>query len=128
MMDWILHKLFNIVSPQRGRNWLSIRYHKWKYARQKEWNKQWVEGAEDTTYFHVPGAGYISISNDCHHMTGKVVGFSLGAEWGTHGYAGGVLGRDEAVRLANFLLLKCSEVTETMEEEREKTWQRLKQI
>lgn len=55
-------------------------------------------------YFDVPGAGKIQLSRSTSARTGGVEGFSFGVEWGQHGYAGGVLSKDEGVRLANFIL------------------------
>ena len=72
---------------------------------------------EDYMHFDVPGAGKIELGDNCHTSTGFVVGFSFGVEWGRHGYAGGVLGRDEAKRIAEYILNKCSEVNESMSDE-----------
>jgi hypothetical protein len=55
-------------------------------------------------YFTVPGAGEIRLSRSTSFRTGGVEGFSFGVEWGEHGYAGGVLSKEEGVRLANFIL------------------------
>lgn len=58
----------------------------------------------ECVYFDVPGAGKIQISRSTSVRTGSAEGFSFGVEWGRHGYAGGVLSREEAVRLSNFIL------------------------
>lgn len=55
-------------------------------------------------YFDVPGAGKIKLSYSTSVRTGGVEGFSFGVEWGAHGFAGGVLSKEEGVRLANFIL------------------------
>lgn len=55
-------------------------------------------------YFNVPGAGKIQISTSTTVRTGGVEGFAFGVEWGRYGYAGGVLSKEESVRLANFIL------------------------
>jgi hypothetical protein len=55
-------------------------------------------------YFTVPGAGEIQLSRSTSVRTGGVEGFSFGVEWGRHGYAGGVLSKEEGIRLANFIL------------------------
>ena len=73
--------------------------------------------SERPIYFKVPGAGDIFMSKECHTHTGSACGFSFGVEWGIHGFSGGVLGRNEAKRMAEFILQKCSEVRETEEEE-----------
>ena len=72
---------------------------------------------DDYMHFDVHGAGTIEISDNCHVFCGGVVGFHFGVEWGRHGYAGGVLGRDEAKRMAEYILNKCSEVNESMSDE-----------
>lgn len=55
-------------------------------------------------YFDVPGAGKIQLSYSTSCTTGGVEGFSFGVEWGRHGYAGGVLSKEESIKLANFIL------------------------
>ena len=55
-------------------------------------------------YFDVPGAGKIRLSLDTNCRTAGVDGFSFGVEWGQHGYAGGVLSKEESVKLAKFIL------------------------
>ena len=72
---------------------------------------------EKYLYFEVPGAGKIQISDHCHCLISSAVGFSFGVEWTKHKYVGGVLGRDEALRMANYIIETCKEAPETMEEE-----------
>ena len=72
---------------------------------------------DDYMHFDVPGAGKIELGDNCHSCTGRVVGFNFGVEWGRYGYAGGVLGRDEAKRMAEYILNKCNEVDESMTDE-----------
>lgn len=55
-------------------------------------------------YFDVPGAGQIRLSRDTDCRTAGVEGFSFGVEWSRHGYSGGVLSKEEVVKLANFIL------------------------
>jgi len=55
-------------------------------------------------YFDVPGAGKIQLSYSTSCTTGGVEGFSFGVEWGRHGYTGGVLSKEEGVRLTSFIL------------------------
>ena len=115
----LLHFLFNQINPRTKVTWLSRQYHIWESNRQELQNRMYRNNINiPMIYFDVPGAGDICISEDCHHSTGKVVGFSFGVEWGRYGFSGGVIGRDEAKRMAEFILSKCNEVSETMEEER----------
>ena len=68
----------------------------------------------DTTTFSVHAAGKIAISNIPGYQTGNplVIGFTFGVEWGMADYAGGVLERDEARRLAEFILKKLDETAD----------------
>jgi len=117
----VLHFIFNLIEPKRKVTWLSSSFFRWKYARRKKdalnYRKQ---NNIPSKYFDVLGAGDICISESCHHSTGQVVGFSFGVEWSSHPFCGGVLGRDEAVKMAEFILEKCGEVKETMKEEKER--------
>ncbi len=58
----------------------------------------------DSEKFIVDGAGGLVISNSAGSRTGSAIGFSIGVEWGMHGYAGGVIDKKEAVRLAKHIL------------------------
>lgn len=53
--------------------------------------------------FEVHGAGKIQVSTSAEWQTGGAHGFSIGISWGRYGYAGGVMSRDEALRLANHI-------------------------
>jgi hypothetical protein len=55
-------------------------------------------------YFTIPGAGEIRLSRSTSFTTGGVEGFTFGVEWGEYGYSGGVLSKEEGVKLANFIL------------------------
>ena len=55
-------------------------------------------------YFEVIGAGKIEISISSNYCCGGQRGFSFGVEWGRHDYAGGVLSRQEAIKLAEHIL------------------------
>ncbi len=112
----MMNFLFNLIEPPRANTWLSRRFFYWKQKKHQRLIRAFKMNF-DGRYFDVPGAGLIAISEDCHRTTGKVAGFSFGVEWGVYGFCGGVLGRDEAKKLAEFILEKCSEVSETMEEE-----------
>ena len=63
-----------------------------------------TEPNENFVVFDVPGAGRLQISNECSHRTAGVEGFSIGVEWGQHGFAGGVIDKKEAVKLAQHIL------------------------
>jgi hypothetical protein len=67
--------------------------------------------------FEVPGAGWIEISKDPHNHTVDRAGFGFGVSWGRHGYVGGVLGRMEAIRLAEYILEKCADLPLTERQE-----------
>ena len=124
-MKKILHFVFSLINPDMKVTWLSMQYHRWESDRQAKRNKIYKEDAKANGYvfFEVPGAGDICISESPHHSTGKVIGFGIGISWARYGYVGGVLGRDEAKRMAEFILQKCSECAETMQEEVEKRHQ-----
>lgn len=70
--------------------------------------------------FEVPGAGDILISTGTHFLTGQVAGFDFGVSWGSAGYVGGVLGRLEAIRLAEFILERCASIPESMHQQVER--------
>ena len=56
---------------------------------------------DNDTYFDVAGSPQIRVSNDCNYSTGSVKnGISIGLGI----FPGGVISRQEAVRLANHLL------------------------
>ena len=55
-------------------------------------------------YFEVIGAGKIEISKFDGVQCGGKLGFSFGVEWGRHGYTGGLLSREEAIKLAEHIL------------------------
>jgi hypothetical protein len=54
--------------------------------------------------YEVVGAGKLRISKENTAQCGGKVGFSFGVEWGQHGFAGGVISNEEAVRLAKHIL------------------------
>lgn len=115
----LLHLIFKALKPEQKTTWLSRRFSRWEIERHDKGNAQYLKtNTRPSVYFKVPGAGNICMSESCHHTTGRVVGFSFGVEWGIHGYCSGVIGRDEAKRMAEFILQKCAETAETMREER----------
>jgi len=65
-----------------------------------------VEEVIDERYidYDVKGAGNIRISKSADSSCGGVDGFSIGVEWGKFGYVGGVISRDEAIRMAKHIL------------------------
>lgn len=75
--------------------------------------------------FEVPGAGVIRMSKDAHCMCGPAVGFLFGVSWGHHGFTGGTLGRDEAKRMAEFMLSEIAKCDETMDDERERRYKEM---
>lgn len=79
---------------------------------------------ENYNHFNVEAAGEIEIGSGIHSMTGRAVGFHFGVSWGRYGYAGGILGRSEAKRLAEYILeqLNKENITETEEEEAERRY------
>ena len=58
----------------------------------------------DYKYFGVAGAGRIEISESANWECGGKIGFSFDVEWGRHEFAGGVLSKDEALKLAEHIL------------------------
>lgn len=121
-MGKILNWFFKRLRPKKP-NWLSIRFALWEHDRRKELNERIKKVYQEDgryAFFDVPGAGQIMISESVHYSCGNVIGFDFGVEWGGHGFCGGVIGRAEAKRLANFIMDKCSSVTETEQEERDR--------
>lgn len=118
-MNRILNFIFEQISPDYKVTWLSRQFSRFEKKRRKSKNEIHRRCLEkDSLFFDVKGAGDIAISESCFHCCGGVVGFAFSVEWGQYGFVGGVIGRDEAKRMAEFILQKCSETTETMEESR----------
>ena len=63
-----------------------------------------IPRTENHTYFEVIGAGQIEISHSSEVHCGGETGFSFGVEWGEYGFAGGVLSKEEAIKLAEHIL------------------------
>ena len=57
----------------------------------------------DSEFFEVVGAGKIQIGKLPDNECGDAKGFHVGVEWGNYGYAGGVIDKEEAKRLADFI-------------------------
>lgn len=62
-------------------------------------------------YFDVAGAGKIEIGKNCNSNTGKAFGFTFGVSWGRFGYSGGVLDREDAKKMADFIISEYEKVT-----------------
>ena len=62
------------------------------------------KGDNDYVDYEVIGAGNLRISNSCTGQCGVKKGFSVGVEWGKHGYAGGVISNEDAIKLARHIL------------------------
>lgn len=52
----------------------------------------------------VVGAGVLRVSKYDGCRCGGVIGYSIGVEWGSHGFAGGVMSREDAIKLALHIL------------------------
>lgn len=61
-----------------------------------------IDYSEHYSEFDVLGAGKIRISNDNKWQCSEM-GFSFGVEWGQHGFAGGVISNEEAIKLAKHI-------------------------
>lgn len=67
----------------------------------------------DDIIFTVNGAGYVAIGSNAHNRCGQAIGFGFGVSWGQHGYVGGVIGREQAKRLAAHIIQACEGITES---------------
>lgn len=72
-------------------------------------NEEYLQNPpSDVEIIRVAGAGQISISKEIGHSTGGAFGFGFGVSWSRHGIqCGGVLGKDEAMRLALIIIEAC---------------------
>jgi len=82
-----IHKMENIKKQQVKDNKSSV-----------------INNTTDYLYFEVHGAGKIRITKECNVLCCDKEGFSFGVEWGGYGFAGGVLARDDAKKLAEYIL------------------------
>lgn len=73
-------------------------------------------------HFEIPGAGQLRIGAKPNHLCGSAAGFHLSVSWTAHKFTGGVLGIDEAKRLANHILSECEKVESTEAKLRERLW------
>lgn len=90
----------------------------WPFKKKKEIFK--YPPSRGTILFPVIGAGYISMGSHAHDATSYHVGFSFSVSWGRNGYLGGILGREDAIRLANHILEACKDIKESEFDEWEK--------
>lgn len=89
---------------------ISRSYHRFLSEKREEEkvlfkNRNCINGE----FFKVTGAGDIYIGENCYTSCGK-----------RHVYYGGVLGRNEAIRMAQYILERTKNLTETEQEEVER--------
>ena len=65
---------------------------------------QQINMEDDVLYFDVIGAGKIQISKSAGWSCGGKKGFFIGVEWGRDGFCGGVISKEEAIKLAEHIL------------------------
>lgn len=114
LLNWFFCK----ITPVGKNTWLSVRYNRWRHSRLCRKNESYKRNpCEKVTFFNVPGAGEIAVSDSPTHLTGGAAGFGFSVSWSDGGLGcGGVLGITEAKRLANFILEKVATETRTEEE------------
>lgn len=52
----------------------------------------------------VAGAGIFRISKYDGCRCGDKIGYSIGVSWGQHGFAGGVMDKEDAIKMALYIL------------------------
>lgn len=62
------------------------------------------KGDVTSSYFKVNGAGNVVLSEKPNWKCGGEKGFSFDVSWGRHGLIGGVMPKEEARRMAEFIL------------------------
>jgi len=84
-------------------SWTSYNRYKWDRIRKSKelYEKHRIDAK---TLFRVDGAGNISISNSPECRCGGKNGFAFDVSWGQYGYVGGVLSKEEAIKLAEHIL------------------------
>lgn len=114
LLNWFFSKIDHIDNS----NWFSVRYSRWRQDKLNKMNFRFRSAKyKDVEFFDVPGAGTIAISKDMSYYTGNAAGFSLSVGWGNCGLMlGGVLGVNEAKRLADFLIEAINNKKMTEEE------------
>lgn len=115
----ILTWFFKVISGESGINWLSKRFSRYQSDVIDKFNDKYVQNTiHESEFFECRGAGNLEFGTNPHCRCGNAVGFHIGVSWGRYGYGGGVIGRDNAKRLAELILQKISECQETEDEER----------
>jgi len=107
-----LEFLFNLINPQPPKkpNWLSMRYHRWKYKNQHntmEYQKKSMMESSEYVFFEIKGDNDLFISKENNYRCGGKQGFSFGIG-GEHGFCGGVLPNENAKELAELILSKIN--------------------
>lgn len=67
-------------------------------------------------HFNVVGAGILEFGKNGKSLCGDKAGFSLHVSWGKYGYAGGIISREDALILANHIIIECDKITESQKE------------
>ncbi len=111
----LLHWFFNKIDPEGKPNWLSIQFAHWWYSRRDKYNREWLKKPHcPVKTFDVAGAGILAVSQTATHGTGQTVGFGLYISWSHNGImCGGVLGLEEANRLAIHIMEQYSKQTKS---------------
>lgn len=103
----VLYFIFNLLEPEHKVTKLSSSFSRWKHLRHyKQILKYETKNSDSREYFKVRGAGNIAISKSSDYQCG-VIGFNFGVSWGRYQYTGGVLSKEDAKRLALFILDNC---------------------
>lgn len=66
--------------------------------------------------FNVVGAGELHVGPSANCCCAGRAGFFFAVSWGKHGYSGGVLSREEALKLAKHIMETLETCTDTEEE------------
>lgn len=114
----ILNLFFDIISGERKINWLSIKFSRYQEKKRAKEATQFIDdNIKDYVFFYVSGAGHLAFSKNSHHICEQQVGFHFGVSWGNYPFMGGVLGRDEAKKMADFILENISKCDKSESEE-----------
>lgn len=106
----ILNWFFEKINPEGRTNWLSKKYAWWYYSRRDKRNREFIKNPHvPIESFEVAGAGNVCLSKNPCHLTGQSYGFGFYVSWGKNSYSGGILGLEEAKRMAEFIIEKYNE-------------------
>ncbi len=133
----LLHYFFNIIWPERGKNWLSIRFARWFFNNLRKQEKLWEEAntgikSRNPHQFF----GYtdkhrgVAVSESINWSSGDRIGLSFAQPYGCFGYVHTTIGRREAKRMAEFILERIATETESEEDQlirQEKEYEALKE-